>query len=356
MVVRGIRSSIILRRTRSLARELLRFPGRRRDPRTSRIPFDRPAAVCDDSPVSANPHPPLPFPRPGNPSETVERKRRTVPIPSSCPEILLAPRVPALRGIAWWTESVSWLFRGIAGIGVWVGMLLILFGSLALLHLIPYLGFLVSHLLFFVFTGGLMVAADKTARGQTPTFSDLFAGFGPKGGALLGAALVLLVASIGATAVVALIGVGSYFDAMFHGAGHFAPDSLPDLSGAATGSTMMSLGWRTFGLVVLALVLYLPITMASWLAPALIMLRDAAPGEALRLSLRAGWRNGSALTMYGLFAIGLALLATLPVLVGWLFFGPLAYLSTYAASRDLFECEREDWDDEEGEVVAELLD
>ena len=60
--------------------------------------------------------------------------------------------------------------------------------------------------------------------------------------------------------------------------------------------------------------------------------------------------------MYGLFAIGLALLATLPVLVGWLFFGPLAYLSTYAASRDLFECEREDWDDEEGEVVAELLD
>ena len=76
--------------------------------------------------------------------------------------------------------------------------------------------------------------------------------------------------------------------------------------------------------------------MATWLAPALVMLRGTAPVEALRLSLAACSRNMGALTVYGLVGIFFAIVATLLLGLGWLVLLPLALLSTYAAFQDLF--------------------
>ena len=76
---------------------------------------------------------------------------------------------------------------------------------------------------------------------------------------------------------------------------------------------------------------------AAWLAPALIVLQKQPPFEALKTSLAACWANLGALTIYGLLWIGFAIIASIPLMLGWLVLAPLMVLSTYAAYRDLFE-------------------
>jgi hypothetical protein len=65
------------------------------------------------------------------------------------------------------------------------------------------------------------------------------------------------------------------------------------------------------------LALFLPLMMATYFAPALICLHEKTAVEALRLSLRACWRNFWPFTVLTLCALGLAIVATLPLLLGW---------------------------------------
>lgn len=242
----------------------------------------------------------------------------------------VAPRhVAAGNGLRWWGDSFSWLFGDMARLGVWVGMWLCFVLVQLPLHLFPFAGALVSFLLLFVLCGGLMNAARKTEAGQAPVFADLFGGFGPQGGALVGAALLVLAACALVLGLMLLIGVGALISAV---AGYVSWRSFDWYEPAlrlrlGAGSVILMLG---------CLALLVPISMAAWLAPALVVLRGASPVDALRLSLAACWRNVGALTVYGIAFIGLALASTMMLLLGWLFLGPLMFLSTYAAFRDMF--------------------
>jgi len=241
--------------------------------------------------------------------------------------------LPASHGLRWWADASRWLFGDIPRLGVWVGMLLCFLLMLATLHWFPVLGSIAANLLAFVFTGGLMVAAQTTQRGQVPRFADLFGGFGPQGGALVGASLLLMVAVLAVAGLMLAVGAGTVIAAIASGV------SSQDF--AMPSAAAMRIGGGSLLLLLLCLLLFVPISMAAWLAPALIMLRGASPVDALRLSLSACQRNVGALTVYGLVGVGLAILATLTFLLGWFLLLPLAFLSTYAAYRDLFEDEIE---------------
>lgn len=252
-----------------------------------------------------------------------------VPSPTFVPVIR---ETDAGSGFRWWSDSFSWLFGDLARLGVWIGMVLCFFLILAPLHWIPFFGTLASHLLWFVFSGGLMVAARNTERGQVPRFSDLFAGFGPQGGALVGAGLLVLAAAMVVVGLMLAVGLGAFLSVL--GGANWSVQEL-----GARPPALSAIGWGSVLLLLFCLLLFVPISMAAWLAPALIMLRGARPVDALRWSLTACRRNLAALTVYGLVGIGLALVATLMFLVGWLFLVPLAFLSTYAAFRDMFGAE-----------------
>ncbi len=249
----------------------------------------------------------------------------TAPTASLLPELR---NTSAGDGLRWWTDSFSWLFGDLSRLGVWIGMLLCSFLILIPLHWLPFLGFVASHLLMFVFTGGLMIAARDTQRGQVPQFRDLFAGFGPQGGALVGAGLLILVASLAVVGLMLLIGLGAMLGSLS------ATASYEQVS--ARGFALEGIGVGSLLLLLICLLLFVPIFMAAWLAPALIMLRGAGPLDALRWSLIACQRNWGALTVYGLVGIALAMIATLMFLIGWFFLLPLMYLSSYAAYRDIF--------------------
>jgi uncharacterized membrane protein len=97
---------------------------------------------------------------------------------------------------------------------------------------------------------------------------------------------------------------------------------------------------RSTGLLVavvaLTAVLLLPLSMAWYFAPALIAIDEQGPMAAIGSSLMGCLRNALPLLTYGLIFIVLAILATIPIGLGWLVLLPVAITSTYAAYRDIF--------------------
>ena len=246
-------------------------------------------------------------------------------------EPTLPAQTPAFRqvhsghGVEWWSSAWRLLFHCNAA-GVWIVTSLILFVVVTILSALHLIGTIAAQIAWFALGGGLMLAARKTEQGTVPPFGDLFAGFGPPlgplaiGGALVGVGVLLV--QLGAT----VAGLGAVLGALY---------------GAMSGNLalLVGLGTSALAVLVIALVLLLPIFMAAWLAPALIVLRQVPPVEALKASLAACWGNVGALTVYGLLWIAFAVATVFTLGLGWLVLWPLMVLSTYAAYRDLFEAQ-----------------
>jgi hypothetical protein len=232
-------------------------------------------------------------------------------------------RVDSDHGVQWWGTSWQLLFnRGAAGI--WIVMCLIAFVILTLLHVVPMLGWMAAQVGWFVFAGGLMLAARRTDQGSAPLVGDLFGGFGPLLGPLAIGGLLIMVAVFLVGSAAGVLGFGALTGAAY---------------AALTGklALLAGLGVTTLMVGLIALIVLVPVFMAAWLAPALIVFRQQPPVEALKASLSACWANLGPLTVYGLLWIAFSILATLLIGLGWLILMPLMVLSTYAAYRDLFE-------------------
>ncbi|HUN90613.1 MAG TPA: BPSS1780 family membrane protein [Burkholderiaceae bacterium] len=225
-------------------------------------------------------------------------------------------------GIDWWRTAM----RGMFASGQFLPWVLIGFVATVVLlvaSFVPLVGTLAQGWLGVVLGGGLAVAARRTSDASTPSLEDLFAGFRSRLRELSIAGLVLGVAGVVLGLLVAVVGFGGFLGVIVHG----------DTPGYAGGLGALP-AWLLLMLVLL--LGFVPIGMAAWLAPALIMLREMEPVEALKASLRAAWANSGALTLYGLVFIGLALVASALLGLGWLVLLPLLYLSTYAAYVDIF--------------------
>jgi uncharacterized membrane protein len=61
----------------------------------------------------------------------------------------------------------------------------------------------------------------------------------------------------------------------------------------------------------------------------------------MKASLRAFLRNMIPLTVYGLLLLPFAILASLPMMLGWLVLLPVIITSLYAIYRDLFPMEED---------------
>jgi hypothetical protein len=236
-------------------------------------------------------------------------------------------RVSSDHGVKWWSAGWQLLFHR-NGAGVWIGMVLAATIFFLLLDRLPALGWIVGQLAWFVLAGGLMIAARKTDEGTAPPFSDLFAGFGPALGALVIGALVVCVCVFVIFGALMMAGIGAAIGAALGGLLH---------GGVIGFGALAGFGLTSAFLVLVALVLMVPVGMATWLAPALIVLKQRPPVDALKESAAACWGNMGPLTIYGLLWILFAILASIPLGLGWLILAPLMVLSSYAAYKDLFE-------------------
>lgn len=225
--------------------------------------------------------------------------------------------VDAGRGWAWIAEGFE-LFKKQAGL--WIGIVLVLFVIMIVLALIPVLGAIATALLMPVFGGGLMLGCQSLQRDGTLEMGHLFAGFKTHTASLVTlGALAIVGWIIVVLPVLAIVGTGAFFGA-----------ARGDAAGiGAIGGTFL-LG------MLIALALSILVYMAFWFAPALVVLRGAAPVTAIKQSFAGCLRNIVPFLVYGVVLIVLGILAAIPFGLGWLVLSPVVVGSIYAAYRDIY--------------------
>ena len=249
--------------------------------------------------------------------------------PTGAPE---PRRVEAGLGAAWWGES--WRIF-VAAPGAWIGMVVVFAVVSTLLFFIPAVGGILQSVLTPVFAGGVMLGCHALARGERLTVGHLFEGF--QGGhfapllvlgliwlaILVGLAVVAVVCAyvaLGASGVSALMALGA--------------DAQADY--VTLTPLLLSAGLAFLIIAMIAVTVVLVAAMAYWFAPALVVLNGEPPVSALRKSFDASLRNIGAFLLYSVIYIGLAIVASIPVGLGWLVLGPMVAGSCYAGWRTIF--------------------
>lgn len=238
------------------------------------------------------------------------------------------------RGIGWLQQGWR-LFA--ASPGMWIVLAVILMLVLVALNLVPFIGVLIGQILAPALSGGLLLAARDAEAGRPLDLGRLFEPLVAERsrGDILILGLLYMGAYIATMAVglmVLVVTVGmSAFDAAL-----FADPERMDPSVALSmgiGLMVAVMVWLVLGLVVMALFFY---------AIPLVVLGQLPPTHAIALGLRGLLRNWLPLLVLGLIWTVLAILATVPLLLGWLVLGPLTWTAWYASYREIFEPETED--------------
>jgi hypothetical protein len=224
--------------------------------------------------------------------------------------------VGAGRGWGWIAEGWAlfkeqpWMW-----ILVWVALLVILI----VVNLIPILGAIANAIFWPVLSAGLMLGCHALTQGERLEFGHLFAGFRERLGTLAGVGALTFVISFAiGMAVFFVMGVG--FATLLGGAQPATPEA--------------AMGMALAGLVMLALML--PLFMAIWFAPALVVLHERGALEAMKESFTGCLRNVVPFLVYGVAGLVLAILASIPAGLGWLILGPVFVASIYASYRDIY--------------------
>lgn len=224
-------------------------------------------------------------------------------------------RVEAGRGISW--LGTGWTMFQQAP-GAWLGLTIIYIVLAMVLSFIPFIGSLALNLLMPVFVGGILLGCKALDNGEELRVSHLFAGFSGYTGNLVLVGLLYLVGIFVIVLLLALIGGAGFGFGALMGAGIEAA-ILP----------MILLG-------LLGLALIVPLAMAVWFAPALIIFHEVPPFDAMKTSFTVCLKNFVPFLVYGLVFIVLAIVATIPVGLGWLVLIPVTMASVYAGYRDMF--------------------
>src|SRR5207249_1159916 len=88
--------------------------------------------------------------------------------------------------------------------------------------------------------------------------------------------------------------------------------------------------------LLLASLLFIPMMMPIWFAPALLTFHSMRASHAMRWSVYATLSNIAAFVVFGVLAIGLAILAAIPFGLGFIVLFPTLVAANYASYRDVF--------------------
>jgi uncharacterized membrane protein len=242
--------------------------------------------------------------------------------PSSSGRFLEQPQsVPAARGWSWYVQGWDLYSRNPwMWIGLVVALMILGFVMGFALQRIPY-GTMVQYFVFPFTAAAVATICDGASRGATDAFEKLVPNLSAQapqllllGGLYLGGVLVA-----SAIAMLPLLGT--------HGLGIL-------FGGAVLQPSDLNMNFALAFLLMMALIL--PLFMAIWFAPTLVVLHQKPAATAMVLSFLACLRNILPFLIYGLISVPLAIAATIPLLLGWLVLGPVLMISSYAAYREIF--------------------
>lgn len=248
---------------------------------------------------------------------------------------LIQPRrVGAMQGWRWISAGFALFARNPL---IWIVFFMIYFAaSFFLAFLVPIVGPLVWAVLDPILVAGFMVACRAQEVGEDIEITHLGVGFQRHTGQLVALGALYLagkMAAVMVAAIVATVALGA---------------SLPDLSldalmKTADEATRLVILTDLLLAMLFGLLFMLPLVMAYWFAPALVIFDGVPAIEAMKLSFRACLVNIWPFLVYGVAALLLMLLASIPLGLGLILVMPVvAGTSIYTGYRDVFVAETQD--------------
>jgi len=205
--------------------------------------------------------------------------------------------VPAAQGLSWVKLGASTFFRQPLAMA---GLFFMFMAVMSVLSVIPVLGSLVAIALVPSATIGLMAASREAHEGRFPMPSLLVTAFRD---GMVKARPMLVLGLIYAVVLMGLMGLATLATPAE------APVITPD-----TEVTPEMLRQAMFGPGMLVLMLlYIPVMMAFWHAPALVHWHGVSPAKSLFFSAMACWRNKGAMLAYAAGWVGVFLLGGMSI-------------------------------------------
>lgn len=193
--------------------------------------------------------------------------------------------VPARTGATWVRNGIRTFFRQPLALA---GLFFMFMMAVSFLGMVPVLGAVLALSLLPAATLGLMAATAEAEKGKFPMPALLIAGF--RASADRRRSLVVL-GGIYAASVVAILLASGLVDG-----GGFA--KLYMAGGKIDAQTVNAPGFQTA--VWFTVVLYMPLSMLFWHAPALVYWHGVTPLKSLFFSFIACWSSWRAYLVFGL--------------------------------------------------------
>jgi len=233
-------------------------------------------------------------------------------------------RPPAAAGIVWIKQG--WRLFMLAPIA-WTGMTALVFLVLMAVGMLPIVGVLAVHVLSPFIVAGYMAASRGGSKGETISFVYLVAGWHEGRNTLLVIGGLYMLVTLLIFQMVKFF-TGGDMEMLLQQSQNPAAIT-PEQAELILATALPALSLGTL--------LFVPLLMATWFAPALVLFENFSAGRALWWSLWACWVNWRSIMVYSLI-LGLAGIVALilPFGLGLLVFVPWTLTSTYAAYQDIF--------------------
>jgi len=211
---------------------------------------------------------------------------------------------------------------------IWIVFFLIyLVVELVLAVFVPVVGAIGSAFLDPIFIAGFMAGCRALELDEELEITHLFAGFSSHarqlatlGGFYLSGKILIVMLAMGVTSMVY---------------GPMPQLDLANLDAADPALLPLLMQYMVMGALVMALLV--PLLMAYWFAPALVLFDGLSAKQAMKLSFAACLRNILPFTLYGVAGMVLFVLGSIPLGLGLLAVIPVLFAtSVYAAYRDIF--------------------
>ncbi|MDH5479187.1 MAG: BPSS1780 family membrane protein [Nitrosomonas sp.] len=220
-----------------------------------------------------------------------------------------------------WIMSGFYLFRKAPL--VWVLSCFTMLLIAVTLAIMPLLGQFIFTLISPVFLAGLMYGCRELDQGRELELVHLFAAFKTNATPLITIGGIYLIGQVLIVGVVMMIGGSMMADMLLYG--KRVDDS--ELMGAMDSMLTASL---------VAITLSIPLMMAAWFSPLLVIFHDIPPIIAMQRSFFACLKNFIPFQLYGITLFILAIIALMPYGAGLVILIPTVFASIYASYKEIF--------------------
>ena len=222
--------------------------------------------------------------------------------------------VPARTGLHWAIQGVRTFWRQPLAMS---GLFFLFMATVSVLSLVPFIGGALALIALPALTLGMMAATQTAAQGKFPMPGILFSALkaGPQRKTMLHLGGWYAVLFLGVM-LLSMLADGGTFAKVYFGGAAITPETVN------TESFQLAL-W-------VSMVLYIPVSMMFWHAPALVHWYGMPAVKSLFFSFMACWRNLKAFTVY-VFAWGVIFMsaAVLAMLIASLLGNPGLMMATF---------------------------